>query len=42
MNQEPTVGTQQRYGWVMVAVASIFIGMGMGSLLTVSVFLKLI
>ena len=40
MNQEPTAATQQRYGWVMVAVASIFIGMGMGSLLTVSVFLK--
>lgn len=40
MNQEISPATEPRYGWVMVAVAALFIGMGTGSLLTVSVFLK--
>ena len=40
MSLEQPATVEQRYGWVMVGVASIFIGIGMGSLLTVSVFMK--
>lgn len=31
---------EQSYGWVMVVVAAIFMGMGSGSLVSISVFLK--
>ncbi|MBI4082944.1 MAG: MFS transporter [Candidatus Lambdaproteobacteria bacterium] len=33
-------GREQRYGWVMVAVAGVFLGVGGGSLSSISVFLK--
>ena len=39
MSQETASGPEHRYAWVMVAVASVYLGVGNGSLNTISVFL---
>ena len=39
MSQETARGPEHRYAWVMVAVASVYLGVGNGSLNTISVFL---
>jgi MFS family permease len=39
MRDSHASGSEERYGWVMVAVAAIFLGAGNGSLVTISVFL---
>ncbi|MFQ5895732.1 MAG: MFS transporter [Nitrospinota bacterium] len=39
MSREKLPGSDERYGWVMVAVASAVIGIGAGSLTSISVFL---
>jgi MFS family permease len=40
MNQEIEQSYEPRYAWVMVAIAFIFLGIGFGALVTISVFLK--
>lgn len=39
MSQETSRGPEHSYAWVMVAVASVYLGVGNGSLNTISVFL---
>ena len=40
MNRENPQGVESRYGWVIVAAAAVLLGMGTGSLNTISVTLK--
>ncbi|MBI4084167.1 MAG: MFS transporter [Candidatus Lambdaproteobacteria bacterium] len=37
---QPTADREDPYGWVIVGLATVFWGLGMGSLLSISVFLK--
>lgn len=40
MNDTRQAGSEPRYGWVMVAIAAVFMGVGSGSLGAIAVFLK--
>lgn len=40
MNAHETQQSESRYGWVMVALAPVFLGLGSGYLISISVFLK--
>lgn len=40
MGEEGPVADEHRYGWVMVVVASVLMGMGAGALISISAFLK--
>lgn len=40
MNAQESVGTESRYGWLMVALTPLFMALGIGSLLCISVFLR--
>lgn len=40
VGQEDSSAIEHRYGWVMVVVASVLMGMGSGALISISVFLK--
>ena len=40
MNRSPRPAGEPRYGWVVVAVAFVFLGIGSGSFVSISVFLR--
>ncbi len=40
MGEEDSMTVEHRYGWVMVVVSSILMGMGAGALISISAFLK--
>ncbi|MEE8395282.1 MAG: MFS transporter [bacterium] len=40
MNQQNSDAPEQRYGWVMVGVAALILGLANGSILSISVYLK--
>ena len=40
MGEENSITVEHRYGWVMVVVSSVLMGMGAGALISISAFLK--